>query len=212
MVWETFCIVFIWVVIIHFYPKSYNNIGVLSLFSEKSCKSTKQDIMWRIKDMKIEVQWFLEGIWTQYKVKTIHLKFQGITRRKNTWKSVKNCRIRVRGAASYTLAHGTMRLCAPSHAHYAWTRAMSVFWLFSKPFLEEKSYSHSLNPQVIMHYINRTLCTLFYGFIKLEVQGKGQASRASRKRISILFLFFLGYIYLLFCNDVGCYEKLNFFD
>jgi len=38
--------------------------------------------------MKIEVQWFLEGIWRQYKMKKIHLKFQGITRWKNAWKRV----------------------------------------------------------------------------------------------------------------------------
>jgi len=41
MVWGNFCIVFIWVVIIHFYPRLCNFIGVLSLFSEKSCKSEK---------------------------------------------------------------------------------------------------------------------------------------------------------------------------
>ena len=45
MVWGTFCIVFIRVVVIHFYPKSCNYIGVLSHLSEKSCKSTKQDIV-----------------------------------------------------------------------------------------------------------------------------------------------------------------------
>jgi len=33
--------------------------------------------------MTIEVQWFLEGIWWQYKVKKIHFKFQGIARRMN---------------------------------------------------------------------------------------------------------------------------------
>jgi len=58
--------------------------------------------------MKIEVQWFLEGIWRKYKVKKIHLKFQGITKRKNAWKRVENCRIRAGGAAACTLTHGTM--------------------------------------------------------------------------------------------------------
>ena len=63
MVWGSFCIVFIRLVVIHFYPKSFNSICVLD-FSEKSCKSEKQDIKWRIEDMKIEVQWFLEDIWS----------------------------------------------------------------------------------------------------------------------------------------------------
>jgi len=67
MIWGTFCIVFIWVVVTHVYPKSCNYIGVLSLFSEKSCKSIKQDITWRIKDMKIEDQRILEDFWRQYK-------------------------------------------------------------------------------------------------------------------------------------------------
>ena len=34
--------------------------------------------------MTIEVQWFLEGIWRQYKVKKIHFTFQGFARRMNT--------------------------------------------------------------------------------------------------------------------------------
>jgi len=40
MIWVTFCIVF-----------SYS-VGVLSLFSEKSCKSEKQDIKWSIEDWR----------------------------------------------------------------------------------------------------------------------------------------------------------------
>jgi len=44
MVSRTFCIVFIRLVVIHFYPESCKFIGVLSLFSEKACKSVKQDI------------------------------------------------------------------------------------------------------------------------------------------------------------------------
>jgi len=36
----TICIVFIQVVIIYFCPKSCNSISVLSIFSEKSCKSS----------------------------------------------------------------------------------------------------------------------------------------------------------------------------
>lgn len=53
--------VFIRVVVIQFYPKSCNSIGVLGFFSEKSCKSAKQDNKGRIYDKKIEDQWFLEG-------------------------------------------------------------------------------------------------------------------------------------------------------
>jgi len=65
MVWGTFCIIFIQVGVIQFYPKSCNSIGVLSLFSEKSRKSAKQDIAWRIENMKIKDQWFLKGILRQ---------------------------------------------------------------------------------------------------------------------------------------------------
>jgi len=59
IVWENFCIVFIQVVVIHFYPKSCNYKDILIPFSEKSCKSAKQDITWRVKDKKNEDQWFL---------------------------------------------------------------------------------------------------------------------------------------------------------
>jgi len=38
--------------------------------------------------LKIEVQWFLEGISRQHKMKKIHLKFQDFARLKNTWKRV----------------------------------------------------------------------------------------------------------------------------
>jgi len=41
-------------------------------------------------DMMIEDQWFLEDTWRYYKVKKIYLKFQGIVRRKNVWKSKTN--------------------------------------------------------------------------------------------------------------------------
>jgi len=46
-----------------FYSKSCNSIDVLSIFIEKSCKPTKQGIIWTIEDMKIEDQWFLKNIW-----------------------------------------------------------------------------------------------------------------------------------------------------
>jgi len=77
-VWGIFCIVIIWVVVIHFYPNSCNFTGVLSLFHEKSWKSTKQDITWRIEDIKNEDQWFLEGFLRQYKLGKINPKFEGI--------------------------------------------------------------------------------------------------------------------------------------
>ena len=123
MIWVTFCIVLIRVVVIQFYPKSCNSIGVLSLFSGKSCKSAKQDIKWRINDMNIEIQWLLEDIWRQYKVKKIHFNFQDIARRKNARKRVENCRIRTWGVVSgrigqqYMLGHAPMRM---RHASRAW--------------------------------------------------------------------------------------------
>jgi hypothetical protein len=45
--------------------------------------------MWRINDIRIEDQWFLEGIWRQYTVKKIMLKFQGNARWKNASKEMK---------------------------------------------------------------------------------------------------------------------------
>jgi len=104
MVWETFCNVFIWVVVIQFYPKSCNFKGVYSLFSEKSCKFAKQDITWRNKDMKIEDLWFLKGLWRQYKVKNIHFKYQVIARWKNAKKLDENCIIHKGKAARSALA------------------------------------------------------------------------------------------------------------
>jgi hypothetical protein len=94
MVWGIFCIFLIWVVVIHFYPKSFNFIGVLSLFSEKWCKSKKQNFLWRLKDMKIEDQWFLEGFWRESKLWKIHPIFQCISRQKNTRKRTENNKIR----------------------------------------------------------------------------------------------------------------------
>jgi len=56
--------------------------------------------------MKFEDQWFLEGFRRQYKMKKIHLKFLGVSRRKNDKKKIgqrhKNF---IGGAAS----------CAPAH-------------------------------------------------------------------------------------------------
>jgi hypothetical protein len=150
MVWGTFCIVFIRLVVIHFYPKSCNSIGVLSLFSEKSCKSAGH----HVKDRRYE-DWnsmVLRRYLNTIQVNKICLKFQGITWRKNAWKMVENCRIRTGGVASCAPAHGTMcpcawdnipcclmHPCAPSHAPCAWTRARSVVCLFSKPFFVKKT-------------------------------------------------------------------------
>lgn len=118
MIWGIFCIIFILVIVIYFYPKSYNSKGVLSLYSEKACKTSKQDITWRIRDMKIEVQWFLEDIWRQDEVKKIDLKFQGIKRQKNASKRAKNYRKHSWVATSCSLAHGTTILAASwSHVH-----------------------------------------------------------------------------------------------
>jgi len=111
MVWGTICIFFIRVILIHFYPKLSKFIGVLSLFSEKSCKSAKRDIKWRLKEMKFEDQSFLEGFWRQYKMKKIHFKVQGILRWKNNRKGGeklqnshwRHCLIRP--------VHGTMHPC-----------------------------------------------------------------------------------------------------
>jgi len=54
MVWETFYIVFTRVVVIQFSPRSSNSIGFWVFCSEESCKSTNQDITWRINDNKLE--------------------------------------------------------------------------------------------------------------------------------------------------------------
>jgi len=104
MVWLTFCIVFA--------------IGVLCLFSEKSCILVKQDTKWRIEGMKIEDQLFLKGIWRRYKVKKIHFKFQGIETRKNAWKGKKNYKIRTWGAARS--AHAPLIM---GYAHGTWSKS-----------------------------------------------------------------------------------------
>jgi len=70
--------------------------------------------------MNIEVQWFLQGVWRQYKVKKIHLKLQGITILKNAWKRVENSRICAGGAASCThvplrMRHHSLLPQAPLH-------------------------------------------------------------------------------------------------
>jgi len=111
MVWWNFCIVFFQIVVIQFCPKSCNSIGVLSLFSEKSCKSAKQDIKWRIEDMKIEVQSFLEDNTKWRKFISSHKTLQD---KKNTGKRVENCIILIWGVASCAPAHQTMRL---AHGH-----------------------------------------------------------------------------------------------
>jgi len=54
MVLGTYCIIFTRVVVIHFYPRSCNSIGLVSVCSAKSCKSTNTDLTLRIKDMKLK--------------------------------------------------------------------------------------------------------------------------------------------------------------
>jgi len=108
------CCFFIQVVVIQFYPKSCNFIGVMSIFSEKSCKSAKQDTMRKIDDMKIEDQWFLEGLGRQYKVKKIHFNFQGIARWKNARKRTKTAKLHMSCCPMHICAH-TMHPCTPLH-------------------------------------------------------------------------------------------------
>jgi len=143
MVWRTFCIVLIRVIVILFYPKSWNIIGVLSLFSEKSCKLAKQDITWRIDVMKIEDQWFLEGILRHYKMIIIHFKFQSIARRKNARKWDENCKICTWGAAKSTFAHEaafSTTSGAPVHAPYAWYTSSEFLLRIFQADLVEKPY------------------------------------------------------------------------
>jgi len=127
-------------------------------------------------------------------------------------KEAKNCKIRVGAATSCALpAHSTTFLL--SHAPYfmrpthGW-RPGGAFCLFSKLFLVENPKFHLLTGMQWCT-INRDSCTHFYSLRKLAVQGKGQVSGASWQRISILLLFSLGYVFLLFCNDVSFHVQLN---
>jgi len=153
--------------------------------------------------MKTEVQWLLEGIWRQYKVNKFYLKFQGIARRKNAWKNVKNCWVCAGGTTSCALAHGMGHQPSLPHAPihtkprtpHMNTSSMNCFLVFRSRFWWK-------NP----------IFTVFYSFRKLEAQGKGQTSWSLRHRISIHLLFYLGHVFLLFCNDVGFHKQLNLFE
>jgi len=136
---EHFIFFFIWVVVIQFYSKSCNSISVLSLFSEKSCKSTKQDITWMIEDMKIEDKWFLEGLCRQYKLKKIHFKFQGISRRKNARKKGRKLK---KSHKRYWL----MRPCVWTICSCAW--GSLGYWLM-RPFVCTHAPAHGLRHKLM---------------------------------------------------------------
>jgi len=69
MVYGTYCIVFTQVVVIHFYPRSCNSIGVLRNHVNWQIKTSNEGSrIWRWN------QGFLEIFWRQYKVKKIHFK------------------------------------------------------------------------------------------------------------------------------------------
>jgi len=106
-----FCIVFIWVVVIQFYPKSCNLIGVLSLFSEIIFE---YNIKWR------------KFIWS----------FKAL---------IKERRKRGRKLHSSHKKGCFMRPYAWSHAPGAWAQPVIVVCFFSKPFLVETPYFHSIN-------------------------------------------------------------------
>jgi len=81
MVWAINCIVFIWVVVIQFYPKSCNYISVFNLFSEKSSEGST---IWIL---KINGSYKVLRTIKMYK---IHFKFQVIARWKNARKRDEN--------------------------------------------------------------------------------------------------------------------------
>ena len=74
----------------------------------------------------------------------------------------------------------------------------------------EKAQFSSLNPYVMMHYKYRSLYIIL--FIQ-KASGTRQWSniKTLRQRISILLLFSLWYVFILFCNDVSCDVLLNLF-
>jgi hypothetical protein len=110
------CIVFIRVVIIHFYRKSCNSTGVLSLFSEKSCKSAKQDITWKINDMMIEDQWFLEDFWRQYKMRKIRFKTEERSKKGQKLQNLHWSWCPMFPFTSESLGYCLIRPCASLHA------------------------------------------------------------------------------------------------
>lgn len=62
MIEETFCIVFIWVFVSPFLPKTSKYIGVLNHFSEKSCNSANHNIAWSSGGRKIKIHGVQEGL------------------------------------------------------------------------------------------------------------------------------------------------------
>jgi len=115
IIWGTFCIVFIQVVVIHFYPKSFNFISVFSLFSEKSCKLEKT--RHHMKDRWYEV-WrsmvlkrFLKTIQVWEYSSQVPRHFKTKERSKKIWKTAK--------IASELLAHAPLRMRQPWLLPYA---------------------------------------------------------------------------------------------
>jgi hypothetical protein len=165
MVWGTFCIVFIRLVVIHFYPKSCNSIGVLSLFSEKSCKSAGH----HVKDRRYEdwnsmvLRRYLNTI--QYKwIKFVwNSKASHDGRKPEKWSKIVEFAQEVSPHAPLrtepcALVHETTFLaasCTPAHQvmRHAHGHGQGVlFACFPSRFLWRKPYFHSLNPDVIIHY------------------------------------------------------------
>lgn len=121
----------------------------------------------------------------------IHLKFQGISRRKNAWKRRKNYSIRIWMFSHPLWTNLGNASCAPRHALLSGKNPFSIFFFF---FL---SWIRGMMP------INRNFCTHFKSIIKLAVQGKVKHPKIQGSAFS--FSCSLGYIILFFCNGV-CYH------
>jgi len=157
IVWGIFCIVFIQVVAIKFYLKSCNFMAVLSIFSEKSCKSEKQNITWRIEDMTIEDQSFRRSLKSiQVEENSFQIPRQFKTEERS--KKGRNCKIRKGATGSFALhmnmlpctwgssGYCLMRPCASSHAPCACLTCRKRCLLVFKVGSMEKFQSYSLNP------------------------------------------------------------------
>jgi hypothetical protein len=83
-----------------------------------------------------------------------------------------------------------------------------LFWILLCCFSLLKNLSSHLLITKQWCTINRNSCAHFHSFRKLAVQGKVQAIELQGRGFLFL-LFSIGYVFLLFCNDVGCHEQLN---
>jgi len=160
-----------------------------------------------MKDQRYEdwIQWFLEGFWRQYKVKKIHFMFVGVSGWNNDRKRDKNARIRT---SRFVLGVTYAWLCMT----YAWGSVSTSLGMASPLILPgfacslffkldrcKKPIFLLLNPTQSFA-INKDPWSHYFSF-RITWRLKTMVKHQSFKEGLFIFLFSLGFVFLLFYYD-----------